>query len=245
VAALIAGCGGDDAGDTAQAGRTVTETVTDTGPNLAPPANSRQPPPANSPRQPPAASRPRIVQRRIPFPQKRKREMAAYAQRHYGIASSSLTKPRVIVEHVTVTPDFESVYNTFANDTADPELGELPGVCSHFVVDRDGTIYQLVPLDIMCRHTVGLNYTSIGIEHVGQTDADVLGNERQLSASLALTRWLRCRYDIRPRDVIGHNESLSSRYHRENVERLRTQTHGDMARASMKDYRRSLGAPGC
>ena len=171
--------------------------------------------------------------------------MTAYAQRHYSLASSTLTHPHVIVEHVTVTPDFESVYNTFANDTADPELGELPGVCSHFVVDKDGTIYQLVPLDIMCRHTVGLNYTSIGIEHVGQTDADLLGNKRQLRASLALTRWLRCRYDIKPRDVIGHNESLSSRYHRENVERLKTQTHGDMTPASMKAYRRKLGDPGC
>jgi N-acetylmuramoyl-L-alanine amidase len=219
--------------------------VTDTGPNLAPPAKSRQPPPAKSPRKPPAASRPRIVQKPIPFPSKRKREMAAYANRHYGIDSSALTDPRVIVEHVTVTPDFDSVYNTFANDAPDAELGELPGVCSHFVVDKDGTIYQLVPLDIMCRHTVGLNYTSIGIEHVGQTDADVLGNERQLRSSLALSRWLRCRYDIKSRDVIGHNESLSSRYHRENVARLRTQTHGDMAPASMKDYRRKLGAPGC
>ena len=35
------------------------------------------------------------------------------------------------------------------------------------MIDRDGTIYQLVPLAIMCRHTVGLNYTAIGIEHVG------------------------------------------------------------------------------
>ena len=32
----------------------------------------------------------------------------------------------------------------------------------------------------MCRHTVGLNYTSIGIEHVGLSDAEVLGNPRQL-----------------------------------------------------------------
>jgi N-acetylmuramoyl-L-alanine amidase len=239
VAALIAGCGGDDAGDTTQARRTVTQTVTDTGPDLAPPENANSEPEIQPP------PKPRIVQRPIPFGQKRKREMAAYAQRHYGLSTPTLANPHVIVEHVTVTPDFDSVYNTFANDTADAELGELPGVCSHFVVDKDGTIYQLVPLDIMCRHTVGLNYTAIGIEHVGQTDADVLGNKRQLRASLALTRWLRCRYDIRPGDVIGHNESLSSRYHRENVERLKTQTHGDMTPASMKVYRRKLGDRGC
>ena len=57
--------------------------------------------------------------------------------------------------------------NAFAADAPDPELGQLPGTCAHFVIDRDGTIYQLVPLGIMCRHTVGLNYTAIGIEHVG------------------------------------------------------------------------------
>ena len=41
--------------------------------------------------------------------------------------------------------------------------------------------------------------------------------------------------------MIGHNESLSSPYHRERVARLRTQTHGDMARAAMNRYRRLLG----
>jgi N-acetylmuramoyl-L-alanine amidase len=185
------------------------------------------------------------VERPIPFPAKRKQEMAAYAQRHYGIASFALKRPRVIVQHVTVTDDYGSVYNTFANDAPDPELNELPGTCSHYVVDKDGTIYQLVPVDIMCRHTVGLNYTAIGIEHVAQTDADLLGNARQLRASLKLTRWLRCRHGIQHDDVIGHNESLSSPYHREQVARLRTQTHGDMTRASMQTYRRKLGDPEC
>jgi beta-N-acetylhexosaminidase len=185
------------------------------------------------------------VDRPIPFPAKRKQEMAAYSQRHYGIDRYALTRPKVIVQHITVTDDFESVYNTFAADTPDVELKELPGVCSHYVVDSDGTIYQLVPVDIMCRHTVGLNYTSIGIEHVARTDADLLGNRRQLRASLRLTRWLACRHQVEADDVIGHNESLDSPYHRERVARLRTQTHGDMTPASMQVYRRKLGDPEC
>ena len=237
VAAFVAGCGGGDEEKTA-AVTTVTETETATGPDLAPPVESRRPPPAG-PR------KPRIVEEPIPFPQKRKTEMAAYSRRHYGIDAHQLKRPRVIVQHVTVTNDYESVFHTFANDTADPELGELPGVCAHYVIDKDGTIYALVPTSIMCRHTVGLNYTAIGIEHVGQTDADVLGNKRQMRASLALTRWLRCRHDIEPGDVIGHNESLSSPYHRERVARLRTQTHGDMTAQSMQVYRRKLGDPEC
>ena len=185
------------------------------------------------------------MQRPIPFSAKRKTETAAYAHRHYGLDTHRLTRPRVIVQHITITDTFDPVYNTFAPDTPDVELHELPGVCSHFVVDKDGTIYQLVPTSIMCRHTVGLNYTAIGIEHVGQSDADLLGNQRQLKASRRLTRWLQCRYGIAPRDVIGHNESLSSPYRREHVARLRTQTHGDMTRASMRVYRRKLGVPDC
>ena len=77
------------------------------------------------------------------------------------------------------------------------------------MIDRDGTIYQLVPRSIMCRHTVGLNYTAIGIEHVGFSDGEILRNTRQMAASLRLTRWLRCRYGIGVNNVIGHNESLA------------------------------------
>ncbi|MFL5893591.1 MAG: N-acetylmuramoyl-L-alanine amidase [Thermoleophilaceae bacterium] len=192
-----------------------------------------------------AFSPPAIHQWRIPFPQKRKDEMAAYARRHYGIDSYRLRNPHVIVEHVSVTSSAAATRNTFAPDRPDPELHELPGVCSHFVVDRDGTIYRLVSVRIMCRHTVGLNWTAIGIEHAGYTDSDVLGDRRQLAASLRLTAWLRCRYGIRLKDVIGHNESLSSPYHHERVARLRRQTHGDMNHASMERYRARLRAFNC
>jgi len=189
--------------------------------------------------------RPAIVQRPIPFGAARKRETAAYARRHYGIDTYRLRDPRVIVEHLTVTPSIDATFNVFAPDRPDVELHELPGVCSHFVVGRDGTIVQFVSLSIMCRHTVGLNWTAIGIEHVGFRDADVMGDARQLRASLALTRWLRCRYGIAVRDVIGHNESLDSPYHRERVVRLRRQTHADMARPAMRVYRARLRAMGC
>jgi beta-N-acetylhexosaminidase len=93
----------------------------------------------------------------------------------------------------------------------------------------------------MCRHTVGLNYTAIGIEHVGQSDAQVMGNARQRTASLRLTRMLQGRYGITTRNVIGHNENRSSPYHRERVPHLRTQTHGDFPKRVMDVYRRALG----
>ena len=154
------------------------------------------------------ATRPRIVWKPIPFPASRRAEMAAYARRHYGIDSWRLVRPRVIVEHYTASTTFSSAFATFASDAPDSELHERPGICAHFVIDTDGTIYQLVSLVVMCRHTVGLNYTAIGIEHVGTSDRGVLDNAAQMRASLALTAWLLARYHVQLGDVIGHNESL-------------------------------------
>jgi len=189
--------------------------------------------------------RPPIRWHPIPYSEKRQSDMAAYAKRHYGMQTHRLRRPRVIVEHVAVAGTAQAVWNTFAPNRRDPELHELPNVCTHFVVNSRGRIHQLVPLGLMCRHTVGLNYTAIGIEHTGFRDSDLLTNRRQLRASLRLTRWLRCSRDIRIRNVIGHNESLRSPYHRERVRRLRHQTHGDMTRRSMRKYRRMVRARAC
>jgi N-acetylmuramoyl-L-alanine amidase-like protein len=184
--------------------------------------------------------KPPIVSKPIPFGAQRKAETAAYAKRHYGIPAWRLTAPRVIVEHYTASDTFSSAFSTFAADRPDVELHELPGVCAHFVIDKDGTIYQLVALTILCRHTVGLNYTAIGIEHVGTSDAQILGNPRQLGASLRLTAWLMSRYGIQLRNVIGHSESLTSPYHKELYGPWRCQTHGDWTRADMDVYRHRL-----
>ncbi len=187
-----------------------------------------------------SVSRPPIVNRLIPFGPKRKREMAAYSERHYGQHRWRLRHPHVIVEHMAQAGTATAVYDTFAPDLPDVELHELPNVCAHFVVSRSGRIYKLVKLRARCRHTVGLNWTAIGIEHVGYADSDVLENRRQRRASLWLTQYLRCRFQIGVRNVIGHNESLSSPYHHELVPSLRRQTHGDWKHRSMQTYRQRL-----
>jgi N-acetylmuramoyl-L-alanine amidase/Zinc carboxypeptidase len=188
-----------------------------------------------------AAPRPEVEWDPIPFGAQRKRQMRRYSRRHYGDAKAKLVEPKVIVEHHTATSSFDSAFNTFASNAPDVEFGELPGVCAHYLIDRDGTIRQLVSLRWRCRHTVGLNDMAIGIEHVGVSDADVMGRPRQLAASLLLTRWLQGRFGIRTRDVIGHAESLASPYHHELVAAMRKRTHGDFGRAAMRNYRARLG----
>ena len=187
-------------------------------------------------------ARPAVVAKPIPFGPERRAETAAYADRHYGLHTWRLEHPRVIVEHYTASDSFSSAWSTFARDVPDAELHELPGTCAHFVIDRDGTIYQLVSLTTICRHTVGLNWTAIGIEHVGTSDASVLQNAKQMAASLRLTLWLAHRFGISLPNVIGHNESLTSRYRRERYAPWRCQTHGDWVHADMQVYRARLAA---
>jgi N-acetylmuramoyl-L-alanine amidase len=251
---LAVGCGASTTTTTITQGQPLAATAATTAPAQVQTRTNTTP---SSPSGPTATTtpgtvavpKPRIIWDPIPFGSERKAQMVAYVRRHYGsfmAPTYKLIDPHVIVIHYTETPSFQATYDTFAPDTPDPELHELPNTCAHFVIDKGGGIHQLVPLDIMCRHTVGLNWTAIGIEHVGYSDQEVLDNRAQMAASLRLVRWLRCRYHISIRNVIGHNESLSSPYHREDVPSLRTQTHSDFNHSDMQIYRRRLAAAaGC
>jgi len=188
---------------------------------------------------------PRIVKDLIPFGARREQEMRAYDIEHYGIDSYKLVDPHLIIWHYTESATFQSVWNTFADDVPDVTYHELPQVCAHFVIDTDGTIHQLVPLDIACRQVVGLNYTAIGIENVGFSDQQVMGDAAQFHSALELTRWLRCTRHIAVSGVIGHNESLSSPYYRELVPAFRGQTHLDFNRADMDIVRAKVAALPC
>ena len=194
---------------------------------------------------PPLLPPPKIVQDPIPFPPARKAQMRAYALEHYGIDSYRLVHPHLVIWHYTESATLQSVWNTFSDDVPDVTYHELPQVCAHFVIDTNGTIYQLVPLDIMCRQVVGLNYTAIGIENVGFSDSQVMHDRAQFDAALSLTRWLRCHFAIPVSGVIGHNESLQSPYYRELVPAFRGQTHLDFNHADMTVVRARVAALAC
>jgi N-acetylmuramoyl-L-alanine amidase len=203
-------------------------------------------PVASAPARATAVAQPKIIWDPVPFGAKRKAEMSAYVHRHYSSFMKptwGLVDPHVIVIHYT-DASYSSTYSTFATDVPDSELHELPATSAHFVIDSNGAIHQLVSVGTMARHTVGLNWTALGIEHVGFSDAQVLGDHAQLTASLRLVQWLRCRFHVPIRNVIGHAESLSSPYHHEDVPSLRTQTHSDFLHADMQIYRQRLRALG-
>lgn len=186
----------------------------------------------------PAEIRPEIVWKRIPFGAKRKRQTARYSLRHYGERTWELVDPRVVVIHYTDGTSMQSAWNHFAANA--PHLGELPGVCAHFLIDTDGAIYQLVNLHVRCRHAIGMNWTAIGIEHVGTSAGEILDDRAMMRSSLRLTVWLMARFGISFGNVIGHAEILRSPYHRERYEDWRCLTHADWNRREMRIYRRRL-----
>jgi N-acetylmuramoyl-L-alanine amidase len=249
AALVLAACG--NAGDAVSAsGVTTAHAALVTAPATSPsPASERAQTPAApttpTPETALAALRPAIHKWPIPFGRARKQQMAAYSLRHYGEDTYVLSQPKVIVEHYTETATAQEAYNTFAPDVPDSEFGELPNTCAHFLVEPSGRIDQLVALTLRCRHTVGLDWTAIGIENVGLSDAQILDDRAQISASLRLTRWLRCTFGISLKNVIGHNESLSSPYHRERVPAFQHQTHSDFDHTDMHAYRTRLARLAC
>jgi beta-N-acetylhexosaminidase len=164
--------------------------------------------------------------------------MAAYSRRHYGEREWRLVDPQVVVEHYTSGTSFDAAWNHFAANGL--HLGERPGVCAHFVIDTDGTIVQLVNLGVRCRHAIGMNWTAIGIEHVGTSAGDVLGNAAMMRSSLRLTAWLMLRYGIDVGNVIGHAEILESPFHHELYEDWQCSTHADFDHREMRRYRGRL-----
>lgn len=163
--------------------------------------------PAPEPR--PAQIKPPLREDHISYGAERRRQMAAYSERHYGERDWRLERPRVIVLHFTASASYASAWNAF--DANAPNLGELPGVCAHYLVDKDGTIGELVRPGVRCRHTIGLNHRSIGVEMVQESgpgahwaDRQILKRRPQVRATLRLVRWLQAKFEIRTGDVIGH-----------------------------------------
>jgi hypothetical protein len=161
--------------------------------------------------------RDRIVIDHIPYDRDRKSQMAGYSHRHYGRRVWRLRNPKVLVLHFTAGSSYQGARGTFASNS--PNRGELPGVCAHYIIDKDGTAYEVVSPRIRCRHAIGLNYTAVGIEMVQEAgesshwaDRQILNRRPQIRAALRLARYLRARFDIDMTNVIGHAMANNSPY---------------------------------
>ena len=155
-----------------------------------------------------------IQQKPIQFGKERISLTRQYQRSHYGINSKSIEiEPKMIVLHWTCIAKLDVTFRVF-DSSAFPELSprrsELPddlNVSSHFLVDRDGTIYQLMPETWMARHVIGLNHYAIGIENIGGIDGKDDLTDEQAKANAFLVCYLKKKYP-EIKQIIGHNEYL-------------------------------------
>lgn len=106
----------------------------------------------------------------------------------------------MIVLHCSTAATVEGTIHWFLNRNS--------RVSAHYVVDKNGDIYQMVRDDCSAWHAKAANSRSIGIEHVG-TAADRL-TDAQSEASAELVRWLVAEYGIPAANVVGHKFALGN-----------------------------------
>lgn len=130
-------------------------------------------------------------------------------RKHYAIEQNDITiKPQAIVLHYTAINSFLSTWNYFNRTRIEAERPELQreselNVSAQFLVDRDGTIYRLMPENWMARHCIGLNHVAIGVENVGD-EKDFPLTDAQVDADAALVRYLATEFPIVY--LLGHQE---------------------------------------
>lgn len=134
-----------------------------------------------------------------------------YIKEHYNLDVQNIKiVPKIIVLHHTAIDDFNESLSRFSSQTLPSDRPEITkggsvNVSTHFMIEQDGTIHQLMPLDIMARHVIGLNYNSIGIENVGGAHSKDNLTQAQLRANVELIKELKKRFPT-IEYVIGHYE---------------------------------------
>jgi hypothetical protein len=164
---------------------------------------------------------PAIVDAPMAWSAERARLTLAYRRQHSDPDAADLAiEPRVIVLHYTGGGSARATRRYFDQVRIEPARAQLAAagavnVSAHFVVDRDGTIYQLQPVTRYARHCIGLNHVAIGVENAGDEARWPL-TDAQVAADAALVRALAARYPIT--HLLGHHEVMgftANAYYRE------------------------------
>lgn len=151
----------------------------------------------------------KIVDKPITYDSTRVRLSLEYLKERHGIIQSTpIISPKIIVLHWTAAKTLSSTFNAFYpaklpnGDRKDIVQVSSLNTSSQFLIDRDGTIYRLMPENYFARHVIGLNYCAIGVENVGSADFPL--TESQLKSNIELVKYLHKRYNIEY--LIGHYE---------------------------------------
>jgi N-acetylmuramoyl-L-alanine amidase len=152
-----------------------------------------------------------IQQTPINFGEERIKLTKEYIKNHYALDVADIKiVPKIVLVHYTAIEGFEKSLARFTQETLPNDRPEIANastlnVSTHFMVERDGTIHQLMPLDFMARHVIGLNYSSIGIENVGGEGYVQDLTVEQLLANIFIVKYLKKKFPS-IEYVVGHHE---------------------------------------
>lgn len=152
----------------------------------------------------------KIIDKPIDFGEKRIQLTLNYIHDHYGLDPDNIKIiPKIIVLHWIESNDFNTSFEILKPETIQyggvvANAGNL-NVSAHFLVDRDGTIYRLMPENRMARHAIGINYYSIGVENVGGEGGKDNMTQAQIDANVRLVEYLAKKYPT-IEYLIGHYE---------------------------------------
>lgn len=158
----------------------------------------------------------KIIDKPIIFNKQRKQLTLDYLSDRYGLIQEKPTIiPKMIVLHWTQFPTLKESFEAFKNETLPNHRTSIKSasslnVSAHFLVDQDGTIYQLMPETIMARHVIGLNHCALGIENVGGDKNHPLTTAQE-KANIWLVNYLAKKYQIEY--VIGHYQYTNFENH--------------------------------
>tara|TARA_B100000427_G_scaffold1598_1_gene1594 strand:+ start:3279 stop:3956 length:678 start_codon:yes stop_codon:yes gene_type:complete len=160
--------------------------------------------------------------------EKRYTLMKDYANAHYGLDHANLINPKMIVIHYSAIATLKQTLSAFDRDQIPQSRDRLASygdvnVGTHYVVAKDGTIYQLLPTTLMARHVIGFNYTAIAIENVA-LDAGRLTDAQIRSNALLIDMLFKKHPSLE--FMIGHYEYMNQtmphfKYFKENIEDYR------------------------
>ncbi|HYG98828.1 MAG TPA: peptidoglycan recognition family protein [Terriglobales bacterium] len=151
-----------------------------------------------------------IVDKPIRYDEERTALTLEYRRQHQGGDSKDVKiDPQVIVLHYTASESFDGAWKYFDRTRIESERALVAAngavnVSAQFLVDRDGTIYRLMPENWFARHCIGLNQVAIGVENVGNGTTHPL-TEAQVAANAALVRYLKQKFP-KIEYLIGHSE---------------------------------------
>lgn len=135
----------------------------------------------------------------------------AYSKRFYNTEEFTLT-PKMIVVHYTAIPTLEETLTYFKPDSLENSRKNIRNksvlnVGIHYVVDKDGSIYSLLPDTVLGRHIIGYNQVSIGIENVALDSTEL--TDAQVVSNVKLIHYLSAKYDSLDY-LIGHSEYIDT-----------------------------------